>query len=253
MKNPSCDQCNIMFGSMEVLSVHMKLVHNETDSMRIDRLSETVKSTMCNKSINIKIISDKKHVSFDCTECGLIFVTEEKMKGHNDEHHVGQDTKEEKEIFLINDIENISSDDDDITEEEGDINIEYEYSEEGNTFKGNKPAFVQAVIEVKELVIKQKGSSKIINNHKLSVKDVKIIDYGLEAVVEIFNGKLKGLARITIWGPSKSGKGKLKNKCTVMVQRYPGYEKSFSKMVSINIIKPLLDSHLKGEAWNSLF
>ena len=73
------------------------------------------------------------------------------------------------------------------------------------------------------------------------------IEYGLEVDTEIFNGQLKGLARINIWGPKQSGKGKHKNKCTIMTKRYPGYGKEFPKMVSGKIIKPLLDCFLKGE------
>ena len=124
-------------------------------------------------------------------------------------------------------VENESSDDAESCSDEEDINIEYEYTKNVGTFKGNKPTFVHAVKEIKEFIVQAKGSTQIVNKHRFSVNDIKEIEYGLEADVEIFNGKLKGLARINIWGPATNGKGKKKNKCTIMVKRYPGYERKY--------------------------
>ena len=146
-----------------------------------------------------------------------------------------------------------SEDEDDSDEEDQDINIEYEYTEQSGTFKGNKPTFVHAVTAIKDLFTEKKGGDKAINKHKISVKDMRDIEYGKEIDIEIFDGQLKGLARMNIWGPSQTGKGKKKNKCTIMTKRYPGYGKEFPKMVSVKIIKPLLDCFLKGENWDNLF
>ena len=85
---------------------------------------------------------------------------------------------------------------------------------------------MHAVKAVKEFICQQKDKTKIVNKHRFSVKYVREIEYGLEADVEIFNGKIKGLARINVWGPSTNGKGRYKNKCTIMVKRYPGYDKT---------------------------
>ena len=54
MQNPVCSICNTNFKKMEILNTHMKVMHSETDSMRMERLTITI-------------------------ECGVIFSTEKKL------------------------------------------------------------------------------------------------------------------------------------------------------------------------------
>ena len=95
------------------------------------------------------------------------------------------------------------------SEEDTEINIDYEYSIEkikgDESYKGKKPLFVQAVKALKQLLM-EKGdkNGKIINQHKMVVKDAREVSYGMEADIEITTGKMKGLARAKIYGPSKS-------------------------------------------------
>ena len=105
---------------------------------------------------------------------------------------------------------------------------------------------------IKQL-IHEKGESngKIINNHKVVVKDVREVSYEVEADIEISKGRTKGLAGIKIWGPSKSAKGN-KNKCTIIVTKYPHYDGKYVTLLSKKGVKPLLDLYLKGEGWKSI-
>ena len=115
-----------------------------------------------------------------------------------------------------------------------------------NHIRGKKPLYVQCVKSIKTL-FNEKGdaNAKIINQHKMVVKDAREVSYGMEADVEISMGRLKGLARVKIWGPSKSDKSK--NKCTIIISKYSNNADSkYAETLSRKIIKPLFESYLKG-------
>ena len=71
--------------NMEQLNVHLKNIHQESDSDRIDRLTDTFKSALVEESI--KSASVKNMISYSCTECGLLFENGEQLNCHNQEHH----------------------------------------------------------------------------------------------------------------------------------------------------------------------
>ena len=80
LKSPSCNLCNKVFQTLEVLNVHMKTVHKESDNDRIERLALTIGSALAQDSNLIK-------TSQDCTECGLIFNTSQEKKNHDNKDH----------------------------------------------------------------------------------------------------------------------------------------------------------------------
>ena len=55
------------------------------------------------------------------------------------------------------------------------------------------------------------------------------------------------MARMKIWGPSKSAKGK--NKCTIMICPLKKTDEKHTKILSREVIKPLLDYHSTEEGW----
>ena len=91
---------------------------------------------------------------------------------------------------------------------------------------------------------------KYINKHKMVVKDSREVSYGMESDVEISFGKMKGLAKIKIWGPSKSATKK--NQCTIIISRYPNADPMFSTELSRKIVRPLIESYLKGQGWKDI-
>ena len=90
----------------------------------------------------------------------------------------------------------------------------------------------------------------MINKHKIVVKDVRDVSYGMEADIEISKGRVKGLARVKVWGPSKSSNAK--NNCTIIVSKYPHADSTYVTVLSRKVIKPLLDAYLKGEGWKTM-
>ena len=196
LKNPKCNKCYKSVKNMEILNVHMRNVHHESDSDRIVRVTELVKSVVRQDSTNVDNVGVMN--IFDCSECGLWFQTREEQNSHNQKDHASElicevieENKVEENLIDNTESENSSSEEDSEEEEEN-INIEYQYNEESETFKGNKPLFVQSVITLKRL-IKEKSEAKIINKHQMVVKYVRVIKYeGLEAEVEVSNPKNLG-------------------------------------------------------------
>ena len=68
---------------MQDLGMHMKNNHNETDSMRLERLERSYKTGSKKVTTNEK--SEEK--IFDCSECGLLFHTEGQINIHNTNKH----------------------------------------------------------------------------------------------------------------------------------------------------------------------
>ena len=232
----------------------MRNVHHESENDRLVRVTEFVKSLVRQDSTNVDNVGVMN--IFDCSECGLLFQTREEQNSHNQKDHASElicevlEKNKEEENLIDNKESEDSSSEEDFEEEEDNINIEYQYNEEGETFKGNKPLFVQSVIALKRL-INEKSEPKIINKHTMVVKDVRVVKYeGIEAEVEVSKGAEKGVATLKIWGPSRAAKGK--KKCTVMSVKYSSCDEKFATILSRKIIKPLLDSYLKGLGWKSM-
>ena len=51
LKNPDCTLCPKTFPKVEVLNDHMKLIHQESPSMRVERLEQTIKASLEKLSI----------------------------------------------------------------------------------------------------------------------------------------------------------------------------------------------------------
>ena len=78
-KTPVCTMCNIKFQNFEVLEVHMKKVHLESDHNRLERLSKTFEPVKRTKAIKV--------CSYDCTECGILFSSLEEQRCHIENYH----------------------------------------------------------------------------------------------------------------------------------------------------------------------
>ena len=80
LTNPECTQCNMKFARTSFFDMYMKKVHGETDHLRINRLSKTVKEVLQPDPKSLK-------KSLDCTECGICFMTREDQVEHNRNNH----------------------------------------------------------------------------------------------------------------------------------------------------------------------
>ena len=81
LTNPTCERCNITFTKMEYMDTHMKTKHDESDDMRIYRLTQAV------EAVEKKEKASKRIVSNDCTECGLVFVSNLEQIIHIENYH----------------------------------------------------------------------------------------------------------------------------------------------------------------------
>ena len=69
MTSPECEPCKTNFINMQELSLHMKMTHGETDSMRLERYERL----MLQGSVSTPTIESNGKKIFDCSECGLFF------------------------------------------------------------------------------------------------------------------------------------------------------------------------------------
>ena len=153
LRIPLCTICNIKFENRMILDTHMKVKHNETQHLRIERLTEGVKKVRQGETSFNSL--DKK--SYDCTECGLLFSTGEELNIHNASEHDNFDqdqvTSNGVQIMIddliekvvdLSETESLASDneEDDEEDEEEDIHIDYVHNVEKvsceESFKGKK-------------------------------------------------------------------------------------------------------------------
>ena len=88
LKNPECKKCNKIVKNMEMLNVHMRNVHQESDNDRMIRVTEVVKSVVQQESMHVNNVRQMN--IFDCSECGLLFQTREEQNSHNQKDHASE-------------------------------------------------------------------------------------------------------------------------------------------------------------------
>ena len=104
LTNPKCDICNITFVRMEYMNTHMKVKHDESEYMRMERLKQGIETVVNKKPQNVIIISGERVKIKDCTECGLLFVSENEYKTHLTNSHMKSNYEKrpvgDKEVIL---------------------------------------------------------------------------------------------------------------------------------------------------------
>ena len=66
----------------------MKKIHQETDDMRIQRLTHTVEADLYPKPSVIINTNDTQVKSFDCSKCGVLFINSEELMVHKEKNHL---------------------------------------------------------------------------------------------------------------------------------------------------------------------
>ena len=93
---PVCIFCNTKFDSMEYLGNHMKNIHIESPHSRLERLTETIKTTLQQERLNLLVINNPKLL--DCSECGKIFPTNNEHRSHIEKYHTTATDKTKVEV-----------------------------------------------------------------------------------------------------------------------------------------------------------
>ena len=260
-----CDMCYLQFDSKKKVTSHMtekhspesfyeKIVEDISGECRVCKMevySEEMEDhfkkvhiqisfsdnyTACVRQILLEIIDESVNKSTDKNSDQFV-----KIQGGGNE--INQDR--EKELFKSVDIDT-DDDNDDLTGEESDPEInpvyEYNYSGKNERYVGNKPSFIEAVDQLKKTFRKKDNNVMMINDHEITIKDNRILKNGVEIDVEVKTKKERGFAVIKIWGPSEA-----KKRCTIMVSKIKFSEEKFATILSRKVIKPLIDSHIKGD------
>ena len=203
---------------------------------------------------------------FDCSECGILFETEEDMKNHHETNHRIKTEDDAINKFTLKNKEEETKknldDNNDETDEESDadegevkdklFNDRY-YGGESNDepggssvkfLKGKKGDFLNAFNSLKEIMVP--GTKHSIGNKTIIIKN-EVISNGKS----IFRAEVKvknkvGEANVTFHGPNKN------SECTIQVTKAKKVEGFFVKVVTETFIKNLLTDSMNGKGWSDL-
>ena len=241
LKHIECTPCKTVFEKMEVLNFHMKSVHQESDSDRIERLALTIGSALAQESNILK-------TSQDCTECGTEFSTIQEKKDHEKNHHTNGVSLNESPIESTkNKTENISTKtlwSEDQTKLYKVTTFPNSDGEDfGLTIKG-KGKHLEAHNKVMDTINRlPKDKATTFGNFKLTVNDKVKTSSLLNANVTITTlENVEGNAEIKIYKPSDK-----RHKATIEIRKLTGYNYDSVEMVE-DLVTTMLDNFTAGES-----
>ena len=159
-------------------------------------------------------------------------------------------TDEVKEVMNIEGIEQVEDSFLDDDEDDGSIQNFYSYyrfpDDEPTSvrFKGKKSVFVKSVGTLKDLLKRGEGSN--VNNVSFRVLDVRKMQHGIEYDIKCIKNQVTGVSVLKLYGPNP------KKGCTIMICKSREYESKFVSMLSVDVIKYLLDHYEETDEWKTL-
>ena len=78
---------------MEILNIYMKSAHDESDNVRIIRLTNSFEAAIKQESIEKIDVWPTTATSLDCSECGVVFLTVQEKIIHNENNIQAQKAK----------------------------------------------------------------------------------------------------------------------------------------------------------------
>ena len=228
--------CDVKFQSMEVLSVHMAKIHQESDHCMLLRLTKTFESVRDKESMKVNSVQKLKDFSY--VECGEFFKTLEMQKNHNEKIH--------KCKIIQNKVIGVDSDSEEETEEYDDLafyDIEYTPKEPsqdekvGVSFKGDTEEFEFAHKALENMMSK----SKVTYNVEGIEVSVKTVPKAGRITVEVItmNGD-KGCVGLQFHNPKKGKK-------SFRLTKPKGQESKIMTTLAEQIFKPLLRGLISGD------
>ena len=178
LTKPVCTICNAHIQNMETLRIHMKNVHNESEHEKLDRVQHTVESAFRKDTI-----ANATKTSLDCTECGLLFATDDAHRSHMEKNH-GREVEIEYETikaehYVIKEYpENNETEEDQLLNKIFGVEKQ-EKQKEGVTMKGKNIAFKDACTLVKSKLTK----GMIIQDSK--GRQMKILNKKTDGALEV--------------------------------------------------------------------
>ena len=116
--------------------------------------------------------------------------------------------------------------------------VEGEYVIDGFKFIG-KIGFKKAIEGLTDKMIR--GAHGDVNRITFTVLDRRPSGTGLDIDIEVIEGKNRGNAMLKLYGQSKKKHG------VVLVTKCKGSEAKFTKILALNVIKPLIDKFLESD------
>ena len=114
----------------------------------------------------------------------------------------------------------------------------------GFSYSGKRSSFVQAQIKIKELL--KPNIEYSFENSVFSLTSMRKIPYGQEYLIEVNSGLVKGSSIIKFFGPNT------KKEYKIAINKSKSNDVECVRVLSENIVKPLLDECLSGKGWNNL-
>ena len=235
LKSSVCNICDKVFQKLEVLNVHMKMVHQESDHSRIERLAQTIGSALTQDSSTQNII--KVQQLYDCSECGIIFKTSEEQNEHNNNNHV---TLTEKNINWAPTKTVWSENDTKLYKVATFPNSDGEPF--GLTIKG-KGKHVDAHNKVMDTMNRlPKDKVTTFGDMKLAVNDKVKTNSLLNAKVTVTTpDNIEGQAEIKIHKPSDK-----RHKATIEIRKLTGYDYDCVEKLK-DLVTKMLDNFTSGD------
>ena len=220
---------------MEVLSAHMKNVHQESDSQRIERLQLTIGSAL------EKNLKGNLH-SLDCTECGIMFTTSQEKEDHEMNHHTNGICPSENPIkSTMKQSENNSTKTLWCEDETKLYKVTTFPNSDGEPFgltiKG-KGKHLEAHNKVMDTINRlPKDKATTFGNIKLTVNDKVKTTSLLNAKVTVLTpDNVEGQAEIKIHKPSEK-----RHKATIEIRKLTGHDYDSVEKLE-NLVTTMLDS-----------
>ena len=78
---------------MEILNIYMKSAHDESDNVRIIRLTNSFEAAIKQEPIEKIDVRPTTATSLDCSECGVVFLTVQEKIIHNEKQHTSPESQ----------------------------------------------------------------------------------------------------------------------------------------------------------------
>ena len=242
MTTPLCTICKTRFLKMEYLDKHMEVKHGESDSIRIERLTQMFQSSLSEK---LSEKSEPNLKSLDCSQCGEIFNTLKDQENHSLNHHgIGDNEVEEGQhkLSIKSEHYEIREYPENTTTENKELDKVFgkktKIDQQDITLKGKNQAFKDASTAIKSKL--KKG--KILKDNKgrqVTILD-ELPDGAYKVEVQTLSKKANqkpGQVKLHLYRPEPSRK----KVCTILISKFGGFDIVFVKVLMEMFMKPMID------------
>ena len=289
MEQFQCFECGLISNDHGLVSNHMRTSHNM--KVECDLLSRKFPCSLCRFTTR-DMAELKNHLitehnkdkynwmveeieeEFSCDECDEKYSRKSELELHLNKLHGGergldvgtsQVKQADGETSYIEVEVKQENEDLDMSFDEQTSNVTTEYKEKewptGYTFKSKSKQFAAIMNHLTNTLKSRKVQE--INGIKFRTLNCESVGGVTEIEIEVIDNlftetddpeekpkKVKGNAKVKIWSPN--AKNPKKKDCTIMVDKIREHDKKFVKLIARKVVKPTIDSLLKGDGTSNL-